>query len=280
VWNWLLVLTALLISVQLAWLLWTLRPLARFRRELAQVEQGKLSQLSSSYPSELQAVARQLNTLLSTEQQQRKRYRNALSDLAHSLKTPLAVIQSQAGLDAGSMEQVANINRIIGHQLKRAQSAALSSWHLGTQVSEVGDKLVRTLKKIYREPEITLTSDIAADAIFKGDEADLAELLGNLLDNACKAASARVHLSARQEVSRLTLTIEDDGAGISEDKLGQIFERGIRADSYAQGHGIGLAIVRDLVDSYRGRLSVGRSETLGGACFTLVFDTGTAMAKG
>jgi two-component system sensor histidine kinase PhoQ len=270
-WTWLLILMFVMLVFQLSWLVWTLRPLARFTQELHSVEQGKSMQLSSQYPTELQAVARQLNILLNTEQTQRKRYRNALADLAHSLKTPLAVIKSQADLSEASSEQVSVISRIIGHQLKRAQTAAAASWHLGIRVDDVAAKLLRTLAKIYREPQINLSGEMAEAAVFKGDEADLTEILGNVLDNACKAAKSTVKLTVTGDAYQLLICIEDDGPGISEALQNQIFERGIRADSYHQGNGIGLAIVRDLVDSYNGRISVSRSETLGGAKFSISF---------
>tara|TARA_R110001583_G_scaffold51161_11_gene159801 strand:+ start:34013 stop:35491 length:1479 start_codon:yes stop_codon:yes gene_type:complete len=270
-WSWLWILMALLVIVQLVWLWWTLKPLAKFTQELNSIEQGHKNQLSEHYPNELQAVAQQLNTLLNTEQNQRKRYRNALSDLAHSLKTPLAVIQSQQGLSRSSMEQVGVINRIIGHQLKRAQSAADASWHLGTKVNLVCDKLVRTLTKIYREPQILISQQVDQEAIFKGDEQDLTEILGNVLDNACKAAKSQVVLTVTSTEMGLIIRVEDDGKGISDEQQAQIFKRGIRADSYQQGHGIGLAIVRDLVDSYHGQLVVSKSEKLGGAKFEFSF---------
>lgn len=270
-WSWLLILMVLLVIVQLVWLFWTLKPLGKFTRELSDIEQGRAEQLHEIYPTELQAVARQLNALLNTEQSQRKRYRNALADLAHSLKTPLAVIQSQKELSHTSIEQVSIIDRIIGHQLKRAQTAAGASWHLGIKVKSVTDKLVRALSKIYCEPAILIRADIDAEAIFKGDQADLTEMVGNLLDNGCKAAKSQVLLSVTSAENRLLITVEDDGSGISSEQQAQIFERGIRADSYQQGHGIGLAIVRDLSDSYNGQLSVTRSQTLGGAKFVLSF---------
>ncbi|MFT6926406.1 MAG: two-component system sensor histidine kinase PhoQ [Psychromonas sp.] len=273
-WSWLLILMALLVIVQMAWLLWTLRPLAKFTKELNDIEQGRTQQLTDIYPTELQAVARQLNALLNTEQSQRKRYRNALSDLAHSLKTPLAVIQSQKDLNRASIEQVSIINRIIGHQLKRAQSAAGSSWHLGIKVKSVSDKLIRTLHKIYREPQISISQNIDAQAIFKGDEADLTEILGNVLDNACKAAKSQVALTVTANKNGLMITVEDDGKGISPEQHSQIFERGMRADSYQRGHGIGLAIVRDLTDSYNGQLTVSTSAMLGGAKFEFRFGLG------
>ena len=273
-WSWLLILMALLVIVQLVWLLWTLKPLAKFTQELSDIEHGRANQLNEIYPTELQAVASQLNTLLNTEQSQRKRYRNALSDLAHSLKTPLAVIQSQKELSRSSIEQVSIINSIIGHQLKRAQTAAGSSWRLGIKVNSVSDKLVRTLAKIYREPQILIRHHVDEHAVFKGDEADLTEILGNVLDNACKAAKSQVLLTVSAAENCLVIMVEDDGRGISAQQQTQIFERGIRADSYQQGHGIGLAIVRDLVDSYNGQLTVSTSETLGGAKFKFSFGLG------
>lgn len=270
-WRWLITLMVLLIIIQLSWLLWTLKPLAKFKQELNQVELGEKMQLTSNYPQELADVASQLNALLNTEQNQRKRYRNALSDLAHSLKTPLAVIQSQTDLNQSSMEQVDAISNIIAHQLKRAQSAAGSSWHLGIKLKPVCDRLVRTLGKIYRQPEIQITVNIPENIIFKGDEADITEILGNLLDNACKAAQSKVNLSVESDREQLLINIEDDGAGISADKAKQIFERGVRADTYQQGHGIGLAIVSDLIDSYGGKLNLTTSQTLGGAHFICSF---------
>ena len=271
-WTWLLILMVLLVIIQLVWLLWTLKPLAKFTQELGDIESGRANQLNEIYPKELQTVARQLNALLNTEQSQRKRYRNALSDLAHSLKTPLAVIQSQQELSPSSIEQVSIINRIIGHQLKRAQTAAGASWHLGIKVNSVSDKLVRVLAKIYREPQISITQHVDEQAIFRGDETDLSEILGNVLDNACKAAKSQVLLTVVTSAKQLVIIVEDDGKGICVEKQAQIFERGIRADSYQQGHGIGLAIVRDLIDSYDGQLSVLRSETLGGAKFEIRFN--------
>ena len=271
-WRWLMILLGLLLVIQMTWLWWTLKPLSSLETELSAIENGKANQLTRQYPTELQAVAQQLNTLLNTEQNQRKRYRNALSDLAHSLKTPLAVIQSQVDLSAESFEQVSHINRIIGHQLKRAQSAAGSAWHLGVPVVDVSDKLVRNLPKIYCQPPIVIEQAVKRDAIFKGDQADLSEMLGNLLDNACKAAKGKVLLSVTHNAQSLIMQVEDDGNGIDEALQAQIFERGIRADSYQMGHGIGLAIVRDLVDSYHGQLSMGQSDLLGGARFTILFN--------
>lgn len=270
-WSWLLLLMLVLLIIQIAWLSWTLKPLARFKSELKSVQRGESHQLTGQYPTELQAVAKQLNTLLSTEQHQRSRYRNALSDLAHSLKTPLAVIQSQKELSKTSIEQVNQINRTIGHQLKRAQSAAGSAWHLGVKVKDTSDKLLRTLAKIYPNISLSYREKPNEVSVFYGDQSDLTEMLGNLLDNACKAAKADVNLSITESNDKLVICIEDDGLGVNPELRQAILERGTRADTYEKGHGIGLAIVRDLVESYQGELTIGQSDALGGARFQVSF---------
>ncbi|WP_252738802.1 ATP-binding protein [Colwellia sp. D2M02] len=295
---WLILLTALLLIIQSVWLRWTLKPLHVLQHELQQVEQGKTEQLQQAYPQELLQVTNQLNLLLQTEQKQRVRYRNALSDLAHSLKTPLAVIHSEGHLSNSAIEQIKVINRTIEHQLKRAQSAGESSWHLGVSIAPVVTKLLNSLAKIYRDKAIVFQvsynginekvnvlseeqqSQHAAQIqtlTFKGDEADLLEMLGNLLDNACKAAKKRVSLSVdtvqkvAEKPKRLVITISDDGEGIDQLMQQAILQRGVRADTYQQGHGIGLAIVRDLVSSYQGTLDISHCAELGGAQFNLTF---------
>ena len=276
-WVWIGVLMLVLIIIQVVWLAWTLKPLSQFSNEITLVEQGKLAELSQSYPSELSILAKQLNTLLHTEKQQRNRYRNALSDLAHSLKTPLTVIKSQPQLTQDSHEQLDHINHIIGYQLKKAQSVAGNAWHLGINVDDTATKLIRTLTKIYHSShkdidyQQTLYQNQAA--IFKGDSADLSEMIGNLLDNACKAAKHQVLLSVETTASELIITDEDDGPGLTAAQQALIFERGARADTYQQGHGIGLAIVSDLVNSYQGKLTVSDSVELTGAKFSLIFST-------
>lgn len=272
-WSWLIALMLVFIIVQVAWLLWTLKPLKVLTNELAYIEQGKKNTLDAQYPLELQQVTSQLNTLLITEQNQRKRYRNALSDLAHSLKNPLAIMQSEANLSKEALSQIRLINNIIEHQLKRAQSAGESSWHLGVSVKPLLDKLISGLQKIYKEKQLNFSINVEQDALFKGDEEDLIEILGNLVDNACKAAISAVRVSVISNDKQLTIIVEDDGNGIDPSQQQTILARGTRADTYHAGHGIGLAIVRDLVASYQGELSIGTSALLGGAEFTLNFQS-------
>jgi len=272
-WTWLLALMVVFVFVQIVWLLWTLKPLTVLSRELEDIEKGQKKSLDAIYPLELQHVTQQLNALLATEENQRTRYRNSLSDLAHSLKNPLAVIQSQAEISVNSSEQLQLINQIIEHQLKRAQSAGKASWHLGVQVTPVVDKLISTLAKIYHDKKLAFTVDVDPKAVFKGDEADLMEILGNVLDNACKAAKHKVSINIVIFGQRLTIEIADDGDGIAVSQRHVILSRGGRADTYQAGHGIGLAIVNDLVNSYHGQLTITNSAKLNGAAFTIIFNS-------
>lgn len=267
------VLMALILFIQFIWLKWTLKPLLVLEKEIKAIEQGKITKLTANYPQELIKVTTQLNSLLATEQQQRKRYRNALSDLAHSLKTPLAVLQAEPSISSQSQEQIDRINFTIEHQLKRAQSAGHSSWLLGVNIGLITDKLTGSLKKIYHDKSINLVVNIERDLLFKGDEADLLELLGNLLDNAYKAAKHTIKLTVNKVSNSISMCIEDDGVGVAEQQKTIIFDRGVRADTYQQGHGVGLAIVRDLVESYSGNLDISISESLGGAKFVLTFSS-------
>ncbi len=270
-WFGLAVLMFIILLLQLLWLMWTLKPLSTLETEITAIEQGKAQRLTSLYPKELSQLTSQLNQLLDTEQKQRQRYRNALSDLAHSLKTPLAVLQAQRNISAVNQEQINRINSTIEHQLKRAQSAGHSSWLLGIEVKPVLDKLLNTLAKIYQGENKKVTVNLTQKLIFKGDEADLLELLGNLLDNAYKAAKTTIMLTLSEHDNMLIMCIEDDGVGIEEKQITQILERGVRADTYLEGHGVGLAIVRDLVASYQGELHISSSDKLGGAKFKLTF---------
>ncbi|PKI14837.1 ATP-binding protein [Colwellia sp. 12G3] len=272
-WFGLSMLMVIILLLQLAWLLWTLKPLSTLEKEVKAIEQGKAQRLTSIYPKELSQLTSQLNQLLDTEQKQRQRYRNALSDLAHSLKTPLAVLQAQSDISAVNQEQISRINSTIDHQLKRAQSAGNSSWLIGIDIAPVVEKLLNTLAKIYQGQQKQVTVNLTQKLSFKGDEADLLELLGNLLDNAYKAAKSKISLSIRQQDKTLIINVEDDGVGIKEQEVQRILERGVRADTYQEGHGVGLAIVRDLVESYQGELSIGCSANLGGAQFQLSFSS-------
>ena len=275
--GWFIGLMLALLVTLAALLRWVLGPLRRMEREIGEVEEGRTEKLGSGYPRELAGVAGNLNALLIGERKRVVRYRDTLGNLAHSLKTPLAVMRSslpQAQGSEGLSAEIDRMNGIIEHQLKRA--AASGGALLGAapvDLSQVAGELRVALLKVYARKDLSLELVIGAGAAFIGDRGDLTEMLGNLLDNACKWCRGRVRLTAAIDAAaaarqRLDLTVEDDGPGISEADRARVLERGVRADEKVPGHGIGLAMVLDTVELYGGTLAIDASP-LGGARFSV-----------
>lgn len=274
---------SLLLIVSLALLLRrVLQPLRRIESEIAAIEAGKLPELSAGYPRELIGVTTNLNTLLHSERERMGRYRNTLGNLAHSLKTPLAVIRNLLSsaelreLAAAKQldEQVARMDDIVRYQLKRAAaSAGMSLGAAPVVLREVVEPLINTLQKVYFDRHIDCQLDIADDCAFTADRDDLMELLGNLLDNAFKYCRQRVKVSIAASDSAaprndLMIQIEDDGPGIAAAQRQQVLERGKRLDERTSGQGIGLSVVRELAELYRGSVLIDDS-ALGGARVTV-----------
>jgi two-component system sensor histidine kinase PhoQ len=272
-----------LLSGQAVLLRVLLRPLRRVEAEIADVEQGRAAALGQDYPRELQGVTANLNALLTGERERLARYRDTLGNLAHSLKTPLAVMRNAIeDRSADPRPTVAGqldlMQRIVGYQLQRA--AAFGATTLGREpvpVAPVVNRLAESLAKVYAGRDVMVTVDVPADTRFFGDEGDLMEVLGNLMDNAWKWCRKTVRVTARSQPApgkrrpALRLCVEDDGKGVDPALAATLTERGVRADERVDGHGIGLNIVREIVNLYGGRLEVGRSE-LGGACLSVEFD--------
>lgn len=284
-WSWLGGVALLLLLIQYFLMRWGLSPLHRMARDLKQIESGEKSQLAENYPQELQGVTKNLNVLIETERKQQERYRTTLGDLAHSLKTPLAVIAgimqtlSRKPGDTSEQlsaveEQLGRMNQIVSYQLQRAvQTNNSSSLARQVLVKPVVEKVLDALAKVYREKSVTVTTQLDAQALFHGDERDLLEVLGNVLDNAFKYGNGEVRVSADSESGQhpdLEIVIEDNGSGISAEKQEFVLQRGARADTLVQGQGIGLAVVTDIVGSYDGTIVVGTSD-LGGARITMRF---------
>jgi two-component system sensor histidine kinase PhoQ len=271
--GWVIALMLLLLATLAALLHWVLGPVRRMEREIHEVEEGRRERLGGGYPRELAGVAGNLNALLIGERKRVARYRDTLGNLAHSLKTPLAVMRAE-GANAMVSTEIDRMSGIIEHQLKRA--AASGGALLGqapVEVSQVAAELRATLLRVYARKDLAIELAVAPAAQFVGDRGDLTELLGNLLDNACKWCRARVRFSATTDDSvesreRLCLMVEDDGAGISAADRARVLQRGVRADEKVPGHGLGLAMVHDTVDLYGGRLSI-EASPLGGARFTV-----------
>jgi two-component system sensor histidine kinase PhoQ len=259
---------------------WLLRPVRRLEREIKEVEAGTRVELSESWPRELSAVSHNLNALLEAERTRIKRYRDTLGNLAHSLKTPLAVMRQSLGTPETQgrtrslNDEIDRMSEIIEHQMNKASASggALLGQAPVDVVAVVGE-LRRALLKVYAKKDFSLEVAIAAGTQFIGDRADLTELLGNLVDNACKWCRERVRVEAiidAQADSRaaLMLSIEDDGPGIAEGDRARVLQRGGRIDEATPGHGLGLAMVNDTVALYGGELRIEHS-ALGGARFAL-----------
>jgi two-component system sensor histidine kinase PhoQ len=261
-WGWLGAMALLLLLALAASLAWGLRPLRTVAGEVRAIESGAQESLLRDYPAELRHLTDNINTLLHHERAQQARYRNALADLAHSLKTPLAVLRGMewVGEDSQTLEeQVARMDNIVQYQLQRAATAGRSTLAGPLAVAPVAERLLASLQKVYRDKGLRLERALDPQAAFRGDEGDLMELLGNLLDNACKWAAHGVWLSASREGRTLLLGVEDDGPGIEPGQADRVLGRGVRLDENTPGHGIGLPMVRDIVAAYEGRLEIGRS---------------------
>jgi two-component system, OmpR family, sensor histidine kinase PhoQ len=278
--GWFSGLMLLLLAALAGLLRWVLSPVRRMEREIHEVEEGRSDALGSGYPRELSGVATNLNTLLIGERKRVARYRDTLGNLAHSLKTPLAVMRAALSSNNGVSEAVLNpeidrMSAIIEHQLKRA--AASGGALLGQaplDVAPIVTELRIALLKVYARKDLSIELVLAPACQFVGDRGDLTELLGNVLDNACKWCRSVVRLTTSVDGSfatreRLSILVEDDGPGISfEDRI-RIGQRGVRTDETVPGHGIGLSMVQDTVEMYGGMLIIGESTTLGGAAFEI-----------
>ncbi len=274
-WGWLALMVVFLLITQMLVLRWGLQPLRKVSVELATIESGQQENVKGDYPSELKLLTDSINSLINHEHKQQKRYRNGLADLAHSLKTPLAVLQGAINSDEDETlrrktihEQIDRIDNIIQYQLRRAATAGSSPGMGLVMLHPLAVRIVNTVQKAYRnkQPDITIAID---DSIgLRIDEGDLMELLGNLIDNAFKWCRSRIELSAYHRDNQVIIQVKDDGPGIDPQQIARILERGVRADQSTPGHGIGLAIVRDIMQVYEGELSIENNPS-GGACVTL-----------
>ncbi|WP_345772237.1 ATP-binding protein [Pseudomonas sp. KSR10] len=270
----------LLVLLTLLWLglTWGFRSLRRLSHELDQVESGRLDRLSEQHPKELLRLTRSLNRLLVGERRQREQYRNSLGDLAHSLKTPLTVLQSVGEVmsaQPGNREQArvmhAQIERMsqqIGYQLQRASLGQSGLVRHRVPLHPLLVRLCSTLDKVYQDKRVQIDLQLPQDATLPLEQGALMELLGNLLENAYRLCLYQVRVSLKQDADRLWLSIEDDGPGVPVDQRARILRRGERLDAQHPGQGIGLAVVKDILDSYGGELRLDDS-SLGGAAFRL-----------
>jgi signal transduction histidine kinase len=242
-----------------------LSPFKRLRAQLLAVRDGREPKVTGVYPAEVQPLVDDLNALLGEREQAVQRAQAKAGDLAHGLKTPLAIIAHEASrARAGDAEfaalvghEVDRMRRQIDYHLAHARAAA-SGATLGARsaVRESVDGLVRTLKRLHADRGLMIDVDVPADVVVRCEREDLDEMLGNLLDNACKWARSRVVVSSTNSDGGVAITVDDDGPGLEVSMREAVLQRGVRADEAAPGSGIGLAIVRDLADLYRGSIAL------------------------
>ena len=263
-----------LVTVTLFQVRFGLLPLRRIEQGLAEVRSGSAEKLEGELPAEIEPLQDELNALIASNQEIIDRARTQVGNLAHALKTPLAVITNEAREDKGALgakiaEQAEIMRDQVNHYLDRARVAArVGVIGRATPVQDVLEPLQRALERIHRERSIAIHVECAPDARFAGERQDLEEILGNVCDNACKWAKSRVNVvvsatGGRKSPGRLAIRIDDDGPGLSDEQRARIGKRGVRLDETKPGSGLGLSIVTDLVQSYRGSLTLARSP-LGG----------------
>jgi len=250
-----------------------LRPLETARQDIIRLGRGEIQHLSGPSPREMQPLVEEINRLIVVMEQRLQRSRHALGNLAHALKTPLTILSHLAaqprvkaqGELCGDLErQTRQIQLLIERELKRARIAGAAAPGQRVVLAGEVDDLIATLRKIHRAKALAIQCRIPTDLAFPGDRDDLLELLGNLLDNACRWAAGTVRLTVTVTAGWQWLTVEDDGPGCAPAELERLTRRGIRIDESQAGHGLGLAIVTAIVEQYDGRIRLGRSAELRG----------------
>jgi len=253
-------------------------PITQLRHKLSTIHAGHSRRVEGEFPIEVEPLIADLNALLAHHDEAITRAQAKAGDLAHRLKTPLAVLSKEAAdLEAAGhhleaeaiLQQVDRMSRQIDYHLAHARAAASGATaHARCVVAESVHGLVRTVTRIYADRGLTITADVPDTHVVRVQREDLDEMLGNLLDNACKWARHRVHASVTSSNNLVQIMVDDDGGGVPEGRREDVLSRGVRADQSAPGSGFGLAIVRDLAELYGGTIALDESP-LGGTRATL-----------
>ncbi len=264
-----------------------LRPLFALRDTVADVREGRTMRVDGSYPPEIQPLATELNFLIDHNRDVVEHARTHVGNLAHALKTPLAVLVNESDnrkvkdkVFAKIVErQTQTMRNQVDHHLRRARAAARGQTiGVSTDVETVVSSLARTLPRIFRSKDIDMSVHIDTGLSFRGEQRDLEEMAGNLMDNACKWTASKVRVSAKANPSDETsfiITVEDNGPGLDAGDYATALKRGARLDEATPGTGFGLAIVDDLARAYKGSLKLSRAD-MGGLCVTLILPMTTA----
>ena len=276
-WAWLIVTTLLLLILMYFVMMWSLRPLKKVGLEIKAIEDRKQSGFEQRYPVEITPLTENLNILLGREQYQMQRYRNAMDDLAHSLKTPLAVLNGLSNAESPNkidfdtlQEQVDRMNQIVSYQLQKASNVAGLQINKPLDLIQIIIKVLSALGKVYRDKAVQVESNLPEAILIRMDESDCLEVIGNLLDNAFKYCNEKVAIDVQsRDNGVMQLTISDDGQGLKQQEVERILNRGARLDQTSEGQGIGLAVVVDIVKSYKIDMRFGQS-MLDGLSVTLI----------
>jgi signal transduction histidine kinase len=252
-----------------------LQPLFALQREVAAVRTGRADRLVRVYPTELEPLAQELNALVAHDQEVVERQRTHVGNLAHALKTPLSVMLAEAERHPGPLAEVVDrqaetMRSQVDHHLRRARAAARSqSLRERTLVAPVLEELAHALERIFRDQKVEIDWRAPDQLYFQGERQDLLEIIGNVLENACKYGGGRIRAVAEAESGeRFSLVVEDDGPGLPAARHGEVFKRGARLDESAPGSGLGLSIVDELARAYGGSVTLGESAA-GGLRVTL-----------
>jgi signal transduction histidine kinase len=245
-----------------------LSPFRVLRERLSDVRDGRSARLAGDYPSEVVPLVDDLNSLLEERERRVARAVAKAGDLAHGLKTPLAVLAKdidgadtagQHDLAASMRRQVERMRRQIDWHLAQARATAAGPAGARANIGDCARGLARALERLYADRALAITVDVPADVTARVPVEDLEEMLGNLLDNACKWAKSRVSVTAALQPSRIVIDVDDDGTGIEPAMRDLVLSRGVRADEAAPGSGLCLAIVRELAGAYGGSVALDRS---------------------
>jgi len=258
-----------------------LKPLRRIEAALAEIRSGHAEKLEGVFPREITPLAEEVNQLLDHNAQVVRRARTHVGNLAHALKTPIAVLTNEADAAksgeatdapfADTVErQAALMKRLVDHHMARARAAAaVKVLGARTELKPVVEALGRTLERIHEDRNVTVTVECPEGVAFRGERHDFEDLLGNLVDNGCKWARSQVFVQAEARDGKITITVDDDGPGVAPDQRAKLFQRGTRLDETTPGTGLGLSIVRDLAALYGGSVELADSP-LGGLRAVLV----------
>ncbi|MGB0845247.1 MAG: ATP-binding protein [Thiolinea sp.] len=258
----------LILIAQLASSFWVVAPIREFEEEVRDIENGQKESIENEYPDELSPIKNTINALIGHEKGQKQRYKDSLDDLAHSLKTPLAAIQSHlegnnfSGIPddhpglAGIASEMEHMQEIISRQLRKAMVTTDNAIIMSQPIRPILTRLAATMKKVHRDKEFEIRINVDDFSKCRLDTEDLMELFGNLLNNACRFCDKLVEVSAYRDDDMLVIDIDDDGMGFPSENPSKLLKRGIREDSKTEGQGIGLAVSTEIVSAVNGKIEL------------------------